>query len=59
MAARRNRAQQEPDAPAPAPVIQIQRRAKDPPCFEGKPQDDVVAWLVEYQDTADFNMWTP
>ncbi len=61
MAARRNRAPREPDAPAPAPapVIQIQRRAKDPPCFEGKPQDDVVAWLVDYQDTADFNMWTP
>ena len=56
MAARRNRVPQEPAVPAP--VIQIQRRAKDPPCYEGKPQDDVVAWLEEYQDTADFNLWT-
>ena len=33
----------------PAQVIQqIQRRAKDPPTFEGKPEDDVVTWLEEY-----------
>lgn len=57
MAARR-RAQQDPAA-LPVPVVQVQRRAKDPPNFEGKPQDDVVAWLEEYQDTADFNLWTP
>jgi len=44
----------------PAQVIQqIQRRAKDPPTFEGKPEDDVVTWLEEYQDTAEFNFWTP
>jgi hypothetical protein len=58
MAAARRRAQ-EAVAPPPAPVVQIQRRAKDPPTFEGKPQDDVVAWLEEYQDTADFNLWSP
>ena len=57
MAARR-RAREEPAAP-PIPIVQIQRRVKDPPKFEGKPQDDVVAWLEEYQDTADYNLWAP
>jgi hypothetical protein len=54
MAARR-RTREEPAAP-PIPIVQIQRRAKDPPQFEGKPQDDVVAWREEYQDTADYNL---
>ena len=54
----RRRAQQDPAA-LPVPVVQIQRRAKDPPIFEGKPQEDVVAWLEEYQETAEFNLWAP
>jgi hypothetical protein len=57
MAARRRA--REAEVPPPLPVVQIQRRAKDPPTFEGKPQDDVVAWLEEYRDTADFNLWSP
>ncbi len=59
MGGRGRRGNPVPNIPPPAPVVQIQRRAKDPPCFEGKPQEDVVAWLEEYQDTADFNLWAP
>lgn len=57
MAARRRA--QEAEVLPPLPVVQIQRRAKDPPTFEGKPEDDVVVWLEGYQDTADFNLWSP
>ncbi len=27
--------------------------------FERKQQDDVMAWLKKYQDTAEFNLWIP
>lgn len=56
--ANRRRVGQNPVAPQ-IPVVQVQRRAKEPPIFEGNPQEDIVAWLEEYQDVADFNMWTP
>ena len=31
---------------------------REVPMFEGRPQDDVVEWLQEYRDVADFNNWT-
>lgn len=33
-------------------------KARDPPLFEGKPHEDVVEWLQEYEDTAEFNQWS-
>ena len=37
-------------ARAPAP-------AKEPPIFQGRPQDDVVEWLQDYEDISENNHW--
>ena len=33
--------------------------AKEPPIFEGRPQDDVIEWLQEYEDISEYNHWAP
>ncbi len=40
-------------------MARAQAPAKEPPAFEGRPEDDVIEWLQEYEDTADYNHWTP
>lgn len=40
---------------AARPVVQ----AREPPIFEGRPQDDVVEWLHDFGEIAEFNQWTP
>ena len=38
-------------------AARAQAPAKEPPVFEGRPQDDVIEWLQEYEDVAEYNHW--